>query len=283
MKFSLWTRYGALNSKPVFDAFRASLRALDYEVVENSHDADVDVIWSVLWSGRMSANKSMYFNSKPTIVLEVGGILRGVTWKVGLDGIGRSGCVQTVGNNSERAEHLGLELHPGPLYGENILICCQNPKSQLWEGMPTTLEWLDTTIKTVRKYSERPIVVRPHPRVPLRTLPKYKNVKVEQPKKIPGSYDDFDLTFANTHAVINWSSNPGPQAVLNGVPVFTGPESLAYDVANTNLSYVDNPILPDRQQWLNDYAHTEFTLNEISQGIPLRNLLKTLDFRVKRL
>jgi len=30
--------------------------------------------------------------------------------------------------------------------------------------------------------------------------------------------------------------------------------------------------MPDRQQWLNDYAHTEYTLEEIAQGIPLNYL-----------
>jgi hypothetical protein len=35
---------------------------------------------------------------------------------------------------------------------------------------------------------------------------------------------------------------------------------------------VDNPQLSDRQQWLNDYAYTEWTLDEISQGIPLKYL-----------
>ena len=29
---------------------------------------------------------------------------------------------------------------------------------------------------------------------------------------------------------------------------------------------------PDRTQWLNDYAHTEYTVEEISQGIPLKKL-----------
>jgi hypothetical protein len=93
MKFSLWTNYGALNSKPVFDAFRQGCRSLGVACVDNSNDADVDVIWSVLFSGRMAGNKDIWernaANSKPTIVLEVGGIQRNTTWKVGLNGINR--------------------------------------------------------------------------------------------------------------------------------------------------------------------------------------------------
>jgi hypothetical protein len=34
--------------------------------------------------------------------------------------------------------------------------------------------------------------------------------------------------------------------------------------------------MPERTQWLNDYAWTEFTIDEISQGIPLNRLTSQL-------
>lgn len=278
MKFSLWTKYGALNSKPVFEAFKKSIVNQGFYAEENDPTADVDVIWSVLWNGRMAPNRGIFNNGKPTIVLEVGGINRGVTWKVGLNGIGPDNCMLSRNNTSERATQLGLKALPWTRTGEHILICCQNPKSHMWESMPATLTWLDDTIAVIRAVSARRIIVRPHPRVPLRTIPKYADVVLEQPTKIPDTYDDFDLTFSQAHAVVSWSSNPGPQAVLSGVPAFVGPDSLARDVASTNLYDIERPRYPDRQQWLNDYAHTEYTVDEISQGIPLDNLLKSLDF-----
>ena len=50
MKFSLWTDYGALNSRLVFDAFANSLNDAGHTVVYNDSSADVDVIWSVLFT-----------------------------------------------------------------------------------------------------------------------------------------------------------------------------------------------------------------------------------------
>ena len=52
-KFNLHERFGALNSKPVFDAFHAGANALGHDVVVNGDDG-IDVIWSVLWNGRMA-------------------------------------------------------------------------------------------------------------------------------------------------------------------------------------------------------------------------------------
>ena len=116
MKFSLWRQHGALNSRPVFDAFADSLVDAGHVVCANDVSCDVDVIWSVLWNGRMAANKRIWEdnrrNKKPTIVLEVGGIKRGTTWKVGLNGINRDAYFGPVGNDSVRADNLGLSLKP---------------------------------------------------------------------------------------------------------------------------------------------------------------------------
>lgn len=273
MKFSLWTEYGALNSKPVFAAFATSLTNAGHTVVYNDNAADVNVIWSVLWNGRMSQNKAVWQQKKPTIVLEVGGIQRGTTWKVGLNGINRDAYFGPNNNNSDRHRLLGLSLKPWKDTGKFILICGQHDKSLQWQDMPRMSTWVMNTIDEIQKYTDLPIVFRPHPRCPLQAIERqYQNVYRDNPVKINGSYDDFNLSFKDCHAVISWSSNPGPLAVINGVPVFTGPSSLAYDVANTDLAKIEYPDKPNRKQWLNDYAHTEFTIDEITQGIPLKNL-----------
>ena len=277
MKFSLWTEYGALNSKPVFAAFATSLTNAGHTVVYNDNAADVNVIWSVLWNGRMFQNKAVWQQKKPTIVLEVGGIQRGTTWKVGLNGINRDAYFGPNNNNSDRYRLLGLSLKPWKDAGKFILICGQHDKSLQWQDMPRMSTWIMNTIDEIQKYTDLPIVFRPHPRCPLQDIERqYQNVYRDNPVKITGSYDDFNLSFKDCHAVISWSSNPGPLAVINGVPVFTGPSSLAYNVANTDLAKIEYPDKPNRKQWLNDYAHTEFTIDEITQGIPLKNLTPML-------
>jgi hypothetical protein len=279
MKFSLWTDYGALNSRPVFDAFANSLVDNGYTVVYNDNTADVDVIWSVLFHGRMARNKAVWENKKPTIVLEVGGISRGVTWKVGLNGINRTAYFGEQDNDRTRADHLGLVCKPWRSNGDFILICGQHDKSLQWQHMPRMSNWVIGTIEEVRKHTSRPIVFRPHPRCPLLHIEKeYKHVYRQDPNKIDNTYDNFDMEFNNVWATISYSSNPGIHSCIDGVPAFVSTHSLAYDVANDIdfLHDIENPVMPDRQQWLNDYAHTEYTIEEISQGIPLKNLTSKL-------
>ena len=282
MRFSLFKEYGAMNSKPVFEAFEHSLVSAGHTVTESDMHADVAVIWSVLFNGRMSGNKPIwdYYTKtgRKVIVLEVGGIKRGTTWKVGLNGINRDAYFgPDMGHDSERSNLLELKVKPWRKDGEHILICGQHDKSLQWRDMPRMSQWVMNTIETIQKHSDRPIVFRPHPRCRLDAIEhQYRNVYRQEPRKIEGSYDDFDMGFDNVFCTISWSSSPGIHSVINGVPAIVGPSSLAYDVAGHDLNLIEYTQTPDRFKWLNNYAWTEFTVEEIASGLPLKRLTSKL-------
>jgi hypothetical protein len=291
MIFCLYTDYGALNSKPVFEAFAKSITDAGhtviynepYRVMDHYSNYDVAVIWSVLWNGRMTHNKQVWEQNRklnrPVIVLEVGGIERGTTWKVGLNGINRDAYFGDKDNDRTRADNLGLVCKPWRSNGDFILVCGQHDKSLQWQNMPRMSNWFLNTYDEIRKYTQRPIVFRPHPRCRLEHIERgLKNVYRQEPQHVNGTYDDFDMGFSNVWATVSYSSNPGTHSCINGVPAFVSTHSLAYDVGNDIdfLYDIENPLMPDRQQWLNDYAHTEYTIEEISHGIPLNHLTSVL-------
>ena len=261
MRFDLYTQYGALNSPPIFESFRKGLLKANQEIGLPDGRGDVAVIWSVLWNGRMRENKNVwdrYRNQgKPVIVLEVGNLIRYTTWKIGINGINLGSYFNQTNNNDERARQLGLSLDDWTMGGNQILICGQHERSHQWEGNPPIGTWLDQTIQTLKKYTDRPISFRPHPRCPVR------------PKTpISISNGDFLSEIKKSWAVVGWNSNPGIQSVIKGVPAFVSTSSLAAPVANTDLKYIENPNRPDRQQWFNDLCWTEWTQQEMEQGIP---------------
>ncbi len=282
MKFNLWTQYGALNSKPVFDAFSEGAKSLGHEVGYNT-DHGIDVIWSILFNGRMAGNRSIWQQNqkqkKPTIVLEVGGINRGTTWKVGLNGINRDAYFGDNNNDDSRKHLLGLLEKPWRTDGEYILIAGQHDKSLQWQNMPRMSNWFLETYDEIRKHTARPILFRPHPRCRLPEIERgLRHVYRQEPKHVNGTYDSFDMGFDNIHCTISYSSNPGIHSIIEGIPAFVSTHSLAYDVANDIdfLHDIEQPMMPERAQWLNDYAWTEFTIDEISQGIPLKRLTTVL-------
>ena len=283
MKFSLFTDYGAQNSKPVFDAFATSLSNAGHTVTLNDWNCDVAVIWSVLWFGRMAGNQKVWEHfraiNKPVIVLEVGGIQRGTTWKVGINGINSDANFGAKGNDSTRADLLGLEAKRWTNDGQHILVCGQHDKSLQWQNMPRMSNWFLNTHDEIRKHTDRPIVFRPHPRCRLDQIERgLRHVYRQEPKHIDNTYDDFDMDFTNVWATVSYSSNPGIHSILAGVPAFVGTSSLAYDVGNDIDFFhdIEAPLQPDRRLWLNDYAYTEWTLDEIAQGLPLKRLTSEL-------
>jgi len=273
MRFRLYREYGALNSAPVFNAFEQGIKSLGHEIVQNHEE--VAVIWSVLWAGRMRPNKDVYRRCKenniPVVIIEVGNLLRGRSWRICLDNINGLG---TFGNDHDldpkRTEKLGIRLRPENTNRKSeILIASQHQSSLQWEGMPTMAQWVERIVAKLKDYTDRKIIIRPHPRCTFSL--NLNNSIIEYPKIIQGSYDDFDIDYGY-HCVINHNSGPAVQASIHGVPVICDSSSLAAELSN-KIENIESVTVPNRNEWFLKLCHTEWTLDEISQGIPLRRLL----------
>ena len=284
MKISVYTKFGPNNSKKVFDAFIESLKNAGDEVQLNEDkNSDVAVIWSVLWQGRMLGYQKIWNESqnknKPVVVLEVGGIKRNETFKVGINGVNREADFANENVAEERWKKFNIEMKPWQSTGDTIIICGQHHRSHQWRNNPSMNIWFEQQINEIRKYTDRTILVRPHPRNPIGLdTTKWKNVSYNQPQRDHMTIDDTDFNkkLENAWAVVNHSSNPAMQSVFNGVPVFVSEASLSYDVGNFSLADINNPKMPDRQNWANSLAYTEWTTEEIKQGLPWQRIKKRL-------
>jgi len=277
MRFKIHKDNGALNSAPIFAALEQGIKNTGFSVVDSGQD--VDVIWSVLWQGRMQSNQSIYnqcrAKGKPVMIIEVGNLVRGTTWRISLDHIHGLGIFGNSENlDKSRPTILGVDLRPVNQKRNNkILIACQHERSLQWEGQPSMAEWAKRKVAEIRKFTEKDIVIRPHPRSPF--VLNIAGVQVEQPKKIPNSYDSFDIDY-NYHCVINHNSGPAVQAAINGIPVICDRSSLAFPVSE-QIENIDNPTLPDRAEWFLKLCHTEWTVDEISKGLPIQRLATALE------
>jgi hypothetical protein len=142
--------------------------------------------------------------------------------------------------------------------------------------------WIEQQIQEIRKYTTRPILVRPHPRnIITFDENKFKNVKVRLPKRDFRTYDDTDFkeTLEGTWAVVNHSSNPAMEAVMKGIPVFVSKSSLCHDVGNIKLADINTPAMPNRLAWANKLAYTEWFEDEIEQGLPWARIRSKLEER----
>lgn len=163
-------------------------------------------------------------------------------------------------------DDLGISLKPRQHKGKHVLICLQ--RNGGWSmGDLDVMTWCADTIRNLKKYTDRPIVVRAHPGD--------KQVKNYLKLSFPGvkisKNIDIEEDFSKAWATVTYNSSPGVASAIEGIPVFvTDPvpqKSQAYDVANTDLTQIENPVLPDRQSWIEKIAMCHFNFDDLRRGV----------------
>lgn len=275
MRVAYFPKSCAQNSAPVIAAMVNSLRRDGHSVVENSMDCDAAVIWSVLWHGRMAANQQVYQHyrslNRPVIIVDIGALYRGETWKICLNHITADGYYGHKENlDLDRPRKLGISLAINLSRNPGILLAGQHPKSLQVANQLSQEDWANQQFETLRKFTDRPVFYRPHPRAQVRPDQLATELTLIKPKPVIDTYDHFDIHF-DYHAVVNHNSGPGIQAALAGTRPIVDQTSLAHPVS---IAYadIDKPYKVDRDHWLIEICHTEYTLKEIEQGLWLKRL-----------
>ena len=167
---------------------------------------------------------------------------------------------QVIPRPSDRWNRLGLEI-ANRRRGTTILIVAPDEKPCKFYDIELDA-WLKQTIDTIKQHTDRPIVVRERNRS--RTDRKINRVEK--------ALDDV-------HAVVTFNSIAGTEAILAGVPVFAlAPSNAVRPVSNTDLSRIDNPWFPDRDQllaWAYHLAYAQFHINEFKNGQAERIIKQT--------
>jgi hypothetical protein len=78
------------------------------------------------------------------------------------------------------------------------------------------------------------------------------------------------------HAVVNHNSGPGIQAAIAGCRPVVHKSSLAAPVS-VAVEDIEKPYDVDRQQWLIEICHTEYTVDELKTGLWLKRIAPALD------
>jgi len=161
---------------------------------------------------------------------------------------------------------LNISLKPWRTQGEHILICLQRHGGWSMGGL-SVQTWLDQTITQIRQYSrKRQIVVRTHP----------GDKKIKSILKIYGKGVHLSVNerlsddLRNAWATVVYNSSPSIASIIEGIPAFiTDPNpqrSQSYKIANTDLSRLENPEMPDRQEWIERISMCHWNFEELRSG-----------------
>lgn len=274
MKISHFPNNLPTNQNMVYPQLIDAIKSTD-ELVEGNMDADAALIWSVLWFGKMSGNKQVWDHyraqGKPVVVIEVGGLIRNETWKLGINGINRDAdFALDVGINPDRVKQLGVVKEPWNCAQKPyILICGQHAHSLQWEGMPDMDTYFRNTVTQIRKNYDNPIVLRAHPRfrenlhfsISDPGWYKEQNCEWNVAKHVQKTYDSFDLEdqLKETFLTVSFSSNAGVNSIIKGIPSIVSEHSLAWDMSST----MREVRCFARSEWLIKMCNIEWRADEI--------------------
>lgn len=153
---------------------------------------------------------------------------------------------------TDRIQSQGVVLQPWQRGGRNVLVC---PPAGYFVAAHGGVNWLDTTLETLRRHTDRPIVVRRTPQ--------------------PGeTAEPLAEALSKAHALVTPSSNVAIEAVVAGVPIFVSPASAAAPMGLSDLSSIEEPVYPDRDKWLAHLAYCQFSFEELRSGAAWHMLLE---------
>lgn len=173
------------------------------------------------------------------------------------------------------SKDLNLSLKDWRTNGNHILLACQ--RNGGWSmGGYDVVDWITSTVNEIRKYSDRPIVIRAHPgdKNAKRYLTKLKS------NCIISTNEKIKQDFKNAWATITYNSSPGVASAIEGIPVFvTDPNpkvSQAAEVANIDISQIENPKYFERQNWIEKLSMCHWKYEEVGSGVAWDHMRKFL-------
>jgi len=170
------------------------------------------------------------------------------------------------------SKNLNLSLKDYRTAGHHILLCLQRNGGWSMDGYDVQ-NWTIDTVTKLRMYTDRPIIIRGVPgdaNAKQYLDPKNPQCRIKHlPNIIFGEFGrSLEQDLVGCWAVVNHNSSPTVGAAIEGYPVFVSDpdRSQCRDIANTDLSKIENPDLPDRQSWVERISMSHWNFDELQSG-----------------
>jgi len=152
-----------------------------------------------------------------------------------------------------RIDYQGWKKAP---YRKAILVVTPSEKPCKYYGI-TRDQWVNETLTELKKHTNRPIIIRD------------KSLRRER----VGQGSLFhQLDNDNIFAVVTYNSIAATEAIMYGIPAFTGAPGAADKWCEKDLSKIETPKYSDPNEikkWLNWLAYCQYTTDEMTNGTAL--------------
>lgn len=240
------------------DAMAEGLKRHGVEVSTFGHMPAPDADFCTVWGWRCGERVRGLGFTKPILVMERGYLGNRMEWtSLGWDGLNGRARWNEPQDNGERfwanfgglacawEQYDGYALMIGQVEGDMAL---RNVNFAQWCRVAAD----------VLQEKGFDVRFRPHPEAVRRGQP----LPVPQSLVIDGT---LSQALSEAAVVATWNSNTSTDAVMAGVPAYAIDEgAMAWPVTAHDL--LDDPVMPDREEWFRAMSWRQWTLDEIQSG-----------------
>ncbi len=281
---------GTLNS--IFLSLKEKYNNYDVEYVKFKNfkliKSDFAIIWNVYCKFK---NDTMYRklvkefqkkNNDKLIVVEMGFIKRENYLSFGFDDISNFGNYPNFPDDYLRLEKLNVkikDLNYNKNSDKHILFCSQVP----WDTQIQNLDynkWLISTLKEIKKYSNRKIIFRKHPLHTPRPGFKYFDNEFLKKNNIYAEISTNNLKddLKNCYCVVAYNSTVLVDSILEGIPIISGSNtSIIYDLSTKKISDIENLTRftnLEIKKVLSNISYKQWSIEEFKKGEPFKFFFK---------
>jgi hypothetical protein len=147
-------------------------------------------------------------------------------------------------------------------------------------------EWICNIIRKIRLHTNREIRIRLHPGLSDKgksaLFGDIKELFINNVSNIHFSTNQFShQDFAECGIVVSYTSGTSVEAIIHGVPVVAVDQgNFAWDISSKDIHNIVNPVLAepaDVNQWLNNLAYAQWTVNEIKSGKAWSHIVQAIN------
>ena len=182
---------------------------------------------------------------------------------------------EDVSRNDKIIKDLNLKIKPWRKDGKHICLFLNRGIGGFSTFGKPCYEWAKETVEEIRKFSDRPILIRSHKHAGETAelkkdkenlhdiLKKHMNIKLTALGET-----DIHEDLKDAWACVVHTSTSGAVAMLNGIPMISTHEAcFSHKWTAGKLSDIENPMLKDRTYYITHFANAHWNLEEVRQGI----------------
>lgn len=203
-------------------------------------------------------------------------------YSFGFNKLKRDGYYRNQNSLPDRWQKLGIQLQEWrePKSDQSILIIGQTLNGSSTQHI-NVAKWHNSIVRKCLEETTRDIIFRVHRNYTRGNKYELLKKSLLDNSRVRISVHDTDNPLSKdleqSFLTVVYNSNACVESIIKGIPVYAANMgAMSWEVSNQSKDIITELHMPDRQQWANNIAYCQWTLEEIRNGLAWKHLRKAI-------